>query len=538
MAIINEASVLFLSSISTGLPHHELFDMRDVRQTFFKSLRYELELIPLSTVIKESYLDRYYKNDIIKLSVYSIALDIALKTYGEQTLISKLIEITNSREYSALRQWLIAEFVSNKNLIEPFLLEQLKFAAEDWRPKYDEFSQTVSTMHPYARIAAYAQAQLLDKWPSMRASEQAAISNWYTQLQSLPNYQYGYSIVGEAISNHAREKIHTQHHSRWQFVSYAAITIGLLTLPELALPEIVSELALGELAQETIFARFMFRGGTAADAVYTARATELAAEKSASISTPMTLQRALKNSELTDQSLIGEEVGPSLFHYVGRDSIEGVDYVAQVNENLRRIRRFPSTDKYALFEHLGSFGQYPIVQAEQAGWIVELLSENGNNWVNSGQFRYVLLLGKGKPESLFTHYANNVKSRYQIPVKNLFSDGYVTSSRLKNIFPTISNNQLADLTFNDRLDIVAHGNPYGPVSIGNIGIETSISARALVNKLQAHGLRQVGVLKLQSCNVGGGFYLSSLASELQRADIDVGFISAPKHTYLHTLTKI
>lgn len=92
----------------------------------------------------------------------------------------------------------------------------------------------------------------------------------------------------------------------------------------------------------------------------------------------------------------------------------------------------------------------------------------------------------------------------------------------------MNNNQLADLTFDDRLDIVAHGNPYGPVSIGNIDIETSISPRGLVEQLKAQGLRQVGVLKLQSCNVGGGFYLPALSSELQRAGIDVGFISAPK----------
>ncbi|NRD73650.1 hypothetical protein HQQ94_10385 [Shewanella sp. VB17] len=528
MAIINEASVLFLTSISTGLPHHELFDIEGVRQLFFQSLRFELELLPLSTNIEESYLDRYYKYNVLKLAVYSVALDIALKMNGEQALIRTLSDISNSRQHPSIRQWLIAEFTNNQTLIESFLLKQLQLSASVWHPAYDEFSQALYRSHPYARVAAYAQERLIHQWPYMTLSKQAVMSNWYTQLQPLPNHKYGYSIVGEAISNYAREEVQTPHHSRWSSVSFVAISIGLLIIPELAIPEIVGELALGELAQELIFARSMFRGGTVADALYTQRAAELAAAESATIETPMTLQKALQNSELLDQDLLGEEIGPRLFHYLGTDAVEGIDYVAQVNQKLRRIRRFPSTEKYALFEELGSFGQYPIIQAEEASWVVKQLSESGNNWVNSGEFRHVLLLGKGKPESLFTHYANNVKSRYQIPASHLYSDGYITSRRLENIFPKMNNNQLADLTFDDRLDIVAHGNPYGPVSIGNIDIETSISPRGLVEQLKAQGLRQVGVLKLQSCNVGGGFYLPALSSELQRAGIDVGFISAPK----------
>jgi hypothetical protein len=49
-----------------------------------------------------------------------------------------------------------------------------------------------------------------------------------------------------------------------------------------------------------------------------------------------------------------------------------------------------------------------------------------------------------------------------------------------------------------------------------------------IDQLKAQRLRQVGVLKIQLCNVGGGFYLSRFVSELRRAGIDVGFISAPK----------
>ena len=76
--------------------------------------------------------------------------------------------------------------------------------------------------------------------------------------------------------------------------------------------------------------------------------------------------------------------------------------------------------------------------------------------------------------------------------------------------------------------MVAHGNPYGPICSNQSGLETSLSPTELAKKLFDLGLREVGVLKVQSCNVGGGFYLTKLEQALKKTGINVGFLAAPK----------
>jgi len=69
-----------------------------------------------------------------------------------------------------------------------------------------------------------------------------------------------------------------------------------------------------------------------------------------------------------------------------------------------------------------------------------------------------------------------------------------------------------------RLDLCGHGDAEG---IGHL------DAAQLADVLQGAGLKQLGVLKIEACNVGKGNYLNELKAELTKRGIDVGYISAP-----------
>ncbi|GLT19593.1 hypothetical protein GCM10007938_33750 [Vibrio zhanjiangensis] len=524
--IVHEAATVFVMSQATDLPHYELFPSEYMLQTYLANLAMELELLYPMAEDEAMYLQRYYEHDSLGLSVYSIALNISLEHYGEAELIRRLAEETNSRYSDSLRQFLIANFSSGsdfKQQLELALLQELKRFSTDWKPEYDEFSQALNGLHPYARVGAMLQNTLLSKWSSLRQHEREALLPWYEQVTKLPSYKYGYSQVGEAVVNHFRQHRQQEHHSRWNFPTFAAVTLATLIFPEL-----LGELALGEAAQALLFSRTMFTGARVADAAYTSEFAELAAQQTVRPGSAMPQSTALSLSKVSSPAVIGSEIELGLHHYLAADAIEGTDYVANVQGSWQRVRRFPLTDDYALFGGIGSLGMHKVYRSGAAGWLLDQTASSLNNWVSSGNYRHVLLLGKGRPESLFRHYGENVKSRYGIPAGNMASDGDIASYRLSGMFPRASSGQLSSLTFNHRLDIVAHGNPYGPICSDQSGFETSLTPSGLARKLFDLGLRQVGVLKIQSCNLGGGFYLGKLDQELKKAGINVGFLAAPK----------
>ncbi|WP_257713406.1 hypothetical protein [Vibrio neptunius] len=526
VAIINESATLFVMSQAHDLPHHELFPAEYTKQVFLDNLSRELELVSPATEDEAQYLQRYYQNDLLGLSIYSIALNISLEKYGESQLIQKLAQQTGGRYADSIRQFLISGFSGGgvfKDRLEAMLLAELKQSATQWKPDYDDFAQYQNGSHPYARVGAMLQTTLLTHWPSLRGSNRENLQQWYQHIEGLPDQKYAYSMVGEALVNEVRQGKQQPHHSRWSFPSFAAITIVTLIAPE-----VVGELALGELAQGLLFSRTMFNGARVADAAYTSEVVELATEETVALGQQMTQSTALQVSQVADASLIGQQVEPGLHYYLGEGAVEGADFVANIQGTWQRVRRFPSSNEYALFEGVGSFGVHKVTRAGAAGWLLNQTATSLNNWVSSGHYRHVLLLGKGEPASLFRHFGENVKSRYGIPQGNLYSDGDVSSRHLNTLFPNVQSNQLSSLTFNHRLDVVAHGNPYGPVCMNQTGIETSLTPSGLARKLFDLGLRQVGVLKVQSCNVGGGFYLSKLETELRKIGIDVGFLAAPK----------
>ncbi|CAM3829014.1 hypothetical protein [Vibrio aquimaris] len=526
VGIISEAATLFVMSQAPDMPHHELFPSEYMLQTFLANLATELEVLYPMAEDEAMYLQRYYEHDPLGLSLFSIALNISLERYGEADLVRRLADKTNSRYSDSLRQFLIANFSAGgqfRDRLELVLLEELKQFSANWKPSYDEFSQPLNGLHPYARVGAMMQSTLLSRWSSLRQDERETLTDWHVQVSKLPSHKYGYSMVGEAVVNHFRQHKQQEHHSRWNFPTFAAITLVTLVAPEL-----LGELALGEAAQTLLFSRTMFTGARVADAVYTDEFVELATLQTARPGAVLPQSQALSISKISSSASIGSEVEPGLHHYLGTDAIEGTDYVANVQGSWQRVRRFPFTDDYALFGGMGSLGIHKVTRTGAAGWLLNQTANSLNNWVSSGDFRHVLLLGKGQPESLFRHYGENVKSRYGIPSRNMASDGDLVSHLLNGMFPQASSSQLSSLTFNHRLDVVAHGNPYGPICSNQSGLETSLSPTELAKKLFDLGLREVGVLKVQSCNVGGGFYLTKLEQALKKTGINVGFLAAPK----------
>lgn len=534
-SVINEAAIIFVASQAPNLSFHELLHVDHMRTIFLERLKVELEITSPPSEEEELYLHRYYAEAPLDLAVYSVALNTMLENYGHTEVIRRLAKQTGHRRSDALRQFFISGFSRGrgfKDRLEAALLADLKGAASFWKPQYDDYSTRQNGFHPYARVGALAQKMLIRQWASFSQFKRNSLQSWYAQLRHLPSKKFGFSIVGEAIVNRTRQSERLPHHSRWNFdkTKLVAITLVALAAPEalgIFVPEIVGELAVGEVAQGAIFSRTMFAGEEAVDAAYVNEAIELTSSETAALA-PVSQSSALTTSLVSDfEAVVGKQVEPELHHYLGEGAIEGVDYIANIMGSWHRVRRFPSSTDYALYEGVGSLGVHKIVK-NTSGWVIAEVNNALKNWTSSGKYRHILLLGKGLPESLFRHFGESSMSRYSIPMQNLSSSNELVSQALKELFPKAAPNQLSSLTFDHRLDLVAHGNPYGPICANQNGSYAPITPVDLARKLYALGLRQVGVLKVQSCNVGGGFYLSKLETELKKVGIDVGFIAAPK----------
>ena len=102
---------------------------------------------------------------------------------------------------------------------------------------------------------------------------------------------------------------------------------------------------------------------------------------------------------------------------------------------------------------------------------------------------------------------------------------------------------LKDIKLTDRLNIIAHGsashveindeiqvtldaqNNVTSVKIGSI---SHLKATGLAPKLFNAGLREVGVIKLSSCNAGTGRLLEDLLFALDQLNVNVGYVSGPR----------
>ncbi|WP_176083942.1 hypothetical protein [Martelella sp. HB161492] len=159
-----------------------------------------------------------------------------------------------------------------------------------------------------------------------------------------------------------------------------------------------------------------------------------------------------------------------------------------------------------------------------------------NDWRRNPDHRHLLRLGATDSDT-FRGIALRYRDEYQVPARNIHSDGAqevdynkrddwrtnpverAAVEGMMKLMPTAKADTYAHLTSKDRLDITAHGSKQGP---------TSYSADRLAEKLAALGLREIGIIKLQSCHVGAADYPKKLCGALTARGIKVGYISAPK----------
>lgn len=89
---------------------------------------------------------------------------------------------------------------------------------------------------------------------------------------------------------------------------------------------------------------------------------------------------------------------------------------------------------------------------------------------------------------------------------------------------------LSSLTHRSRLDVAAHGTPTHVTVPGRASC-FAVGPERLAQDLHRAGLRDVGVLKLRSCDTGlpGGrmSFLERMRDEFERLGVRVGFISGP-----------
>jgi hypothetical protein len=151
-----------------------------------------------------------------------------------------------------------------------------------------------------------------------------------------------------------------------------------------------------------------------------------------------------------------------------------------------------------------------------------------STWSSNPRRHYILQLGEtgGANWEDFEKYASSSMKKRRIPPSNVF--GELATTRSSQLFQQPDATSLAHLTAQDRLDLAIHGSRLGPSDSGG-GIQqfTNYTPKLLVDKLKSYGLREIGVLRLDSCNVGTGYYLTSLKAELDKKGIKVGYLGSP-----------
>ncbi|TGC20907.1 hypothetical protein [Escherichia sp. E1130] len=147
-------------------------------------------------------------------------------------------------------------------------------------------------------------------------------------------------------------------------------------------------------------------------------------------------------------------------------------------------------------------------------------------WRNTPEKNFIYKIGTNEDSSpdLLERHARSSRATRGIPQENFFADVAQDplAHRRSAPFNVIDGGSLSSLDKNSRLDVSAHGNRNGPVAGLN-----NITAKELVDKLWDAGLREVGVLRVDACNVGNGAYLLQLKTALNAKGIRFGYIAAP-----------
>lgn len=113
--------------------------------------------------------------------------------------------------------------------------------------------------------------------------------------------------------------------------------------------------------------------------------------------------------------------------------------------------------------------------------------------------------------------------RNKIPPDNCFY--YGTKAPRNPSGKRLDKQSLGQLSIDSRLTLIAHANE---------GSFARHSPALLALKLRDAGLRKVGILKLEGCNVGSGDYLEQLKDALNKLNVEVGYLSGPTGSHADT----
>jgi hypothetical protein len=142
----------------------------------------------------------------------------------------------------------------------------------------------------------------------------------------------------------------------------------------------------------------------------------------------------------------------------------------------------------------------------------------------------VALYEKWRPEDRFVVCANDGEDLlrkgakvqavdHRIPPENCFHYNTRPSGKGRSLGTALHEGALSDIQhLHQRLDIHSHGTEFAT---------GQLSAEQLAEKLHHYGVRRVGVLKIQACDVGKGDYLERLRGALHALGIEVGYLCAP-----------
>jgi hypothetical protein len=130
---------------------------------------------------------------------------------------------------------------------------------------------------------------------------------------------------------------------------------------------------------------------------------------------------------------------------------------------------------------------------------------SGTTWANNPKQRFIGILDDDK---VTVDLANTQRKRNKIPKENC-------ADLTKN---TKAAALLSVLDLYCRLDLQGHGNKNGI---------SGYVPKKLAVKLHDNGLRKVGVVKFQSCDVGSGQFQEEFIKECDSIGIAVGYSSAP-----------
>lgn len=150
------------------------------------------------------------------------------------------------------------------------------------------------------------------------------------------------------------------------------------------------------------------------------------------------------------------------------------------------------------------------------------------NWTTNPARHYILQLGDtgGHRWKLLESYIWSSIKKRGMPEGNLFCE--FSKIRPTSFSNHPENSSFSALTINERLDIVIHGSIYGPSDCGDdIYLPTNYTAHAVAQRLLSYGLKEIGVLRLDSCHVGAGAYLHQLKQALTGVGIKFGYLCAP-----------